>query len=323
LPIELAIDTLLRGRMPNPVSSTQYRLTAAVLIALLVAACGRSGFVEPVAKFEDAASVVIASTRLYVTELNKVEREHYLLRQASTKALVKLPELEAVQVFSQDGLKVRLDALDQLARYGALLSRLATTDAPERITAETESLGEAVQNLGKNVAALGGGEPSAGFTTAAGAAAAVIGQVLGLIAENRAKEALKKAVTDGEQPINMMLAAIGNDIELAYERRRSMLSNLRVVLVDQYNTAQQDGADTSRLRSLAEQIRAHEDRWEIFATANPSSGLDAMQSAHSALLTYARSAGRPTDLGTFVEAMEVFSARARRVGQAVLKLQQM
>ena len=60
---------------------------------------------------------------------------------------VELTKLEAVQVLSQEGLKARLDALDQLARYGGLLSRLAKSDAPERIKAETEALGASLKAL--------------------------------------------------------------------------------------------------------------------------------------------------------------------------------
>src|SRR5262245_11476167 len=92
-----------------------------ILVTFVQLGCGRAGFVEPVTSFQEASSVVIASTRVYLTELNKVEREHYLNEQASKKLQIKLTELEAVQVFTREGLKARLDALDQLARYGGLL----------------------------------------------------------------------------------------------------------------------------------------------------------------------------------------------------------
>src|SRR5438093_12354947 len=116
--------------------------------------CGPSDYRAPISKFQDESTVVIASTRLYVTDLNKVERDHYIQGQLSEKAQIKLNELEAVQIFSQDGLKARLDALDQLALYGDLLNKLANSDAPERIKAEAEGLGDAIKNLSTTVRKL-------------------------------------------------------------------------------------------------------------------------------------------------------------------------
>jgi hypothetical protein len=148
--------------------------------------------------------------------------------------------------------------------------------------------------------------------------------VLNLIVEQRLRDALKAAVDRGEQPVNRLVAAIEGDVILAYERKKNDLSNLRVTFVDQYNIEQQKASpDLARLRSLAEQIRTHEDRWEIFASANPATGLDAMRAAHTALVAYAGSAGRVSDLARLVEAMETFAARAKRLGQAVVALQQL
>lgn len=79
-------------------------------ILILLTACGTTGYRSPISKFQDASSVVIASTRIYLTELNKVERDKYINEQVSRKAQIQLIQIEAVQVFSRDGLKARLDA---------------------------------------------------------------------------------------------------------------------------------------------------------------------------------------------------------------------
>jgi hypothetical protein len=309
--------------MRTPSRRCRYAVGALVVVSLVQLGCGRPGFVGPVTSFQEASSVVIASTRLYLTELNKVEREHYLNSQASRKLQISLPDLEGVQVFSQEGLRARLDALDQLARYGTLLSRLAKSDAPQRIKAEAETLGASLKGLIETVNGLQHQDDRA-FKTAVGPAAALVGEVLNLIVEQRLRDALKAAVERGEAPVNNLVAAIGDDVVIAYERKRNSLSDLRVAFVDQYNVEQQKPTpDLVRLRALADQIRAHEDRWEVFASANPASGLDAMRDAHTALVVYARSAGRVTDLASLVDAMETFAARAKRVGQAVAALEQL
>jgi hypothetical protein len=97
---------------------------------------------------------------------------------------------------------------------------------------------------------------------------------------------------------------------------------MRVALVDEYNIEMKkgDGANPERLRILAERIRAHEDLWEVLATANPGEGLDAMAKAHSALIVYAKSAHKINDLASLVSAMETFAARAGAIGKSVQAL---
>lgn len=289
-----------------------------LMTTMLLAGCRNAGFRDPIAKFQSAASVVIASTRLYVTELNKVERDHYITSQLGQRAQIRLPEIEKVQVFSQEGLKARLDAMDQLSAYGSLLSKLANSDAPERVVAEAQDLGEALKGLSKTVSGLTHTDDAA-FKSAVGPVTTIVGEILRLIVEKKIKDALVKAIQDGEAPVNKLLSVMRSDIIGAYERKRSALSDMRVALVDEYNREMAKGAaaDAEKLRLFAERIGAHEDRWEHFASANPGEGLDAMAKAHTALVKYAKSGQKVTDLASLVEAMEAFAARAANVGRAV------
>ena len=299
-------------------------LTLSLLLAtVLSAGCGPSGFREPITKFQTSSSIVIASTRLYVTELNQVERDHYVNNQLSNKAQIKLDELEAVQVFSHDGLKARLDALAQLASYGDLLSKLANSDAPEKAKAEAKNLGDSLKNLSITVNSLDG-ENDTAFKAAVGPVSAIVGEVLNFALQQKIKEALNKAINEGESPVNNLIAVIRNDIAIAYQRKRSSLSDMRVILVDEYNSEMLKGtsADSGKLRVFAERIREHENRWEVFASANPEEGLDAMAKAHSALVTYAKSRQKVTDLASLISALEDFAARAKIIGQAVQELRE-
>jgi len=294
-----------------------------LLATILSVGCGPSGFREPITKFQTSSAVVIASTRLYVTELNQVERDHYVNSQLSKRAQIKLDELEAVQVFSHDGLKARLDALAQLASYGDLLSKLANSDAPERAKSEAKNLGDSLKNLSTTVSGLSGANDTA-FKAAVGPVSAIVGEVINFVLQQKIKEALNKAINEGESPINNLIAVIRNDIAVAYERKRNSLSDMRVILVDEYNAEMLKGAsaDSEKLRVFAERIREHENRWEVFASANPEEGLDAMAKAHSALVTYAKSGQKATNLASLVSAMEDFAARAKIIGQAVQELRE-
>jgi len=295
-----------------------------VLMVLFTFGCGPEGYREPITRFQASSTVVIASTRLYITQLNQVERNHYISSRLDQRAQIKLNELEEVQIFSHDGLKARLDALAQLASYGDLLSKLANSNAPERARAGAIGLGDALKNLTTTVDGLTGADDAA-FKGAVGPVSKIIGAVIQLVLEQKIKDALNKAINDGEEPINNLIAVIRSDISNAYQRKRSSMSDMRVLFVDEYNREMLKGAaaDAEKLKLFADRIRAHEDQWEVFATANPADGLDAMAAAHSALVKYAKSGQKVTDLASLVSAMEDFAARAKIIGQAVQELKEL
>lgn len=309
--------------MTRPQRQSKRFLTVVMVlgVATILAGCRTAGYRDPISKFQSAASVVIASTRLYTTELNKVERDHYIAGKLSEKAAIRLNELEEAQVFSQEGLKARLDAMDQLASYGNLLSKLANSDAPSRVSAEVQSLGDAIKRLSTTVSDLANADDAA-FKSAVGPVSIIVGEILSLIAQNKIREAMDKAIKDGEAPINKLLSVIRNDISIAYERKRSLFSDMRVTLVREYENerAQGPASQPEKLRLYADRIRAHEDRWEAFASADPGEGLDAMANAHIALVNYAKSSQKANDLASLVEAMEAFAARAMNIGRAVQAL---
>lgn len=298
-------------------------LFLALLTATLSIGCGPEKYRTPISKFQTASAVVVESTRVYVSELNKVERDNYILEQVGNKAKIKLDEIEAAQVFGKEGLQARLDALDVLAGYGDLLSKVANSDAPEKVKAQADGLKTSLGSLSATVSGLAGADDTK-FKSALGPVTAIIGEVLDFIIQRKITEALDRAILSGEGPINNMLSVIGSDIEIAYERKRNAFSNLRVMLVDAYNREWEKGdkADPEKLRTYGERIRAHEDRWEEFGNANPKEGLAAMAKAHAALVSYARSRKKIVDFGTLVDAMESFAARAQRLGQAVQALRE-
>ena len=138
------------------------------------------------------------------------------------------------------------------------------------------------------------------------------------VVERKLNQALEKAVDQAEIPVSDLLSAIENDIEIAYERRRAQLSQRRKIRIDAYNhEISHNDPDQERVKKLADLIREHEESWEVFAAANPSTGLKAMRTAHLALVEYAKGRDKRTSLVEFAEAMDIFAARANQVGLAV------
>ena len=298
-------------------------LALVILLDLGATGCAKpSAYKAPVGKFRDASTVVIQSTKVYLTELNKVERDEYIYSQVGKPGQIKLSEIEQVQVFSQEGIAARLSALDQLASYVDLLDQLANSNTPEKIKTKASDLQSSLSNLSGQVKALTG-EDDKQFKNVAGRVLPVIGDVLQAFAEQAIENALKKAIATGAEPVNQLIQAIEQDTTLAYERRRTGLSGARVILVDQYNREFVKGkdADPAKLKAYADAISAGEDRWEAFATAQPTDGLEAMKRANQALVKFAATP-KPniTDLTSFVNAMDSFANAANRVGRAVQEL---
>jgi PBP1b-binding outer membrane lipoprotein LpoB len=295
----------------------------AILLFVGVAGCAKpSAYKAPVSKFRDASTVVIQSTKVYLTELNKVERNQYIYSQASKPEQIKLDEIEKVQVFSKEGIVARLNALDQLANYVDLLNQLANSSTPQTIKTKASDLQTSLTNLSGQIKALTG-EDDKQFKGVAEKVLPVIGDLLQAFAEQAIENALKKAIATGAEPVNQLIQAIEQDATVAYERKRSGSSAARVILVDQYNREFEKGkgADAARLKAFADAISAGEDRWEAFLTAQPTDGLEAMKRANQALVKFAATP-KPniTDFASFVDAMDSFANAASRVGRVVQEL---
>jgi hypothetical protein len=294
----------------------------AIALALLVSCRQPSAYKPTVGKFRDSASVVIESTKSYLVALNKTERDRYIQRQSADSLQIRLVEIEEVQAFTPDAIGARLRALDQLADYSDLLYQLATSDAPETAKARATDLGKALDSLSGEVAKLSGAK-NAGFKAAVDKAFPIIGDVLKAIVDRRIEEALKQAIVAGETPVTTLIQAIKVDAELAYQLKRNALSAHRAAAVNEYNREFEKGpqADRAKLKTYADLISQTEDRWELFQTARPVDGLDAMQRAAAAMVKFAKTP-KPniTDFASFVEAMEAFSSTAKRVGEAVKQL---
>lgn len=299
------------------------RFSCPVLVIAVISLIGcahPNAYQVPVAKFRDASTVVIEATKIYLTELNKTERDMYIKAQASKPAQIEEREIERVQGFSKEAIAARLNALDQLANYADLLNQLASSDAPARIKAKATDLQSALAGLSGEINKLGGPD-DANFKEVTGRVVPVIGDVLQAFAEQRIEEGLNKAITSGGPAVNSLVQAIADDVEIAFQRKKAAFSEERLRMVDQYNKDFQNHAPPAALQADAEAIIAQEDRWEAFLTANPKDGLLAMKRANDALVKFASNRKRtPSDFGSFVDAIEAFAAAANRVGNAVHKL---
>lgn len=100
----------------------------------------------------------------------------------------------------QPRLAARLQALDALARYAAMLNTLATTDYAAGVDASTAKLTASLDNL-QAALAQGGVPPAPKLETAASVISTVVAAVAKSYVEGKRKEALSKALTDTQKSI--------------------------------------------------------------------------------------------------------------------------
>ena len=307
--------------MRHQISIRYYRFAVALTALIMLNGCSTTAdYKKPISDFQDASSVVSESARVYVTQLNKTQRDAYVDRQVSIAKEIKLSEIEDLQSFTPEAIEARLGALNELSKYGELLGQLANSDAPERISSNAGDLANSLKSLEENITELGPIR-NTNFKSTFGPAALLMGEVARLAVEKKIQEALNKAIVSGEEPIKKLIRTLRNDLVTAYQLKRTAVSASRRIYVEGYDTERQKGNDIVSLRKRGDEIKSSLDVWETLPTSNPSDGLDAMASAHSALVDYAKSPKTPENLSAFAVQMETFVARAKRVGNAVRQLQ--
>lgn len=294
-------------------------------LVLGLSACSTTAYKAPINQFNEASTVVVETSRAYINDVNKVERDKYVQDQIINRKQITLIDIQTKQLLTPDEIELRLKALSQLTQYSNLLVKIANSDAPESITQNAESLGKAIEKLNADVSKKLGRPENANFKAAVGPVTTLIGEVARFAAERKIQQALDKAVREGEKPVKKLLEVLSTETSAAYERKRSYLSRMRTIAVDAYNTELGKGSNTNTdtLNKYADQIKAQLDKWDTFAAANPQEGIASMSEAHSSLVSYVNSHKTPKDLADFIAEMERFLERAKIVGKAVKELSEL
>jgi hypothetical protein len=316
------------------------RLVGVLLIAALLAAqlgCGAAERLrQPIADFEAATSVVTAQTRLAYGDVNRVARERAIKRARLLKKRLDPRTLAAETTYlTGDDLATRLEALSQLEEYAKLLSQIANSDAPERIATSAATLETSLNGLAARIQKLGdvpagGGDAAAAeaqpkpnnsrFKEKFGIFSAVTREVLGFIARKKRDDAVKRAIRDGDAPVNDLVEALKLDLSSMWALNRSYLDRDIIAAFQAYNTEIiKPAPDEERLDEVeAGLIEVLNTQADFYAT-DPTEALDKMKKAHTKLVEYARD-GSDENFTEATAAIQSFVESATRLGTAVIKL---
>jgi hypothetical protein len=238
--------------------------------------------------------------------MNKVERDAYIDQQALTPAPID-PSKTIDQVFGDKGIAARMELLDALSRYCALLYDLANSDAPDKLKSNTQSLSDSLKSLSDTAAGLANGD-NAGFKEGVGILTGFFTPIAQLILQTEMKKALDQAIKDGEPVISKSIVALQRDLQLAYERRRSSLNNQWQLVLKTYNADFLGGKKPEVLRAQqdASLIKNQLDALDALSNSNAADAIAAMGSAHTALVKYAKSQQHPQDVADLIDAMQAY-----------------
>ncbi len=286
-------------------------------VLLLIGCAGPAAYREPITRFQQASTVVIEGARVEYGAANKLERDAVIDRFVAERKELNLRILndQEMRIFGGDDLAARMVALDALNKHGQLLLALASSDAPLRARDAANALDDALMDLSRSL----GNVPADEFRNRAEGFAAIAAEMTRLALEVKISQALDKAIALSENQVAPLIRLIRNDMNVLYERRRSILSAARVAATDAYNEeVRKPAADPERLKKAASEIKKTEDAWDrLPLLLGAGAGLDAMAQTHQQLVAYARSPKNPQDLSELIEATDAFVTRTRIIADAV------
>lgn len=309
-----------------------FRAAIAVAIATTVGGCVSVDFKEPVSSYSSTMALSNATLREYYTQLNSYERTIYLdkMLYLPTERVgeidLKGARTGLVSQFSPVQIQTRLEAINLLTVYGERLGALAGSDAPQRFNLGAQTLGTNLQTLSASFQSLdSAGDPTANKYVQP--VATIFGLLGEMYLDKKRDEALTQAVLEGEKPVNEILDALEIDIRTMIEplRATGALQQLSGAVLD-YNLKAEDCRKdkTGKVCLSLEQRQTKLKRIESLAAAyetsitnEPSDVIDGIRDAHAALVDYAKSPRKPTDLASLVAALELFNNRIRPIAEAI------
>ena len=299
--------------------------SVSLVLASLVG-CGNEDYQKPIKQFQDASAVVIASARQSLVQMNSVEENAELNRQIFQTEAFDEKKIKGRDIITQDEIDVRINALDQLSRYTSALADLVVLKAPGDVTKQFQDVGSAFATLAQDAAKLSGTQSplfnNPKFSGAAQAAAIGIGTVVRAIEERRARREIEKQIRENDAAVATLIQMIGDDLRIAYERRRQSESAEEVFLTAALKIElEKTGHGDPALRLLlGDRLRDWRSRQVALANANPKPSLDAMRKSHEALVAYVNSDKSPKNLSELYAAAQDFFSRVQPLGQAMAAL---
>ena len=291
---------------------------------VLQTGCGPEDYQKPIQQFQDASTVVVNTNREFLKNENTVEQNNVLDDLVFQRKPLNLPEIEKIELISQQEIKIRSDALDALAQYTSNLAQLAQGKAGTAVGDATKKLSDSLKTLADDAKKLPVTKmtvlDNAKFSGIVSAAASAVGAVALLIAEHKARRELEQSIQDNDVAVTALIQQISIDATGSYLRQKSQLGAYGDQLSRDYETAVRRNSDPILLLDFAKRIKSYRTQESQLSDANPAPAIDKMRKAHESLVSYVKSDKNPKAFAELVTAVKDFAAAVQPLGQAVQAL---
>lgn len=310
-------------------------LSLLLLLSFIISTigCGEKEYNEQIDAFQAGIDDTTAAVSIYYIELNEIPRDIYFMRLKYDKTLPlaydesvdgtmnNLTPTGLAPTFKPEWIKARMDAIRAIGRYGKLLASLAATDAPERVNTASQDIGANINDMVDTFRSLHEGDGESPYIAPFTQLGNIVGIIGKTILESKRDRALTQAIVDGEKPVNKIISLIQNDLDgVIVPLKKSSEAKSMDLLFEYYNKNSSEMSESSRTEFL-QMIREKQNHFDMTRTINPSDVLTSLKEAHGALVTYATSGRKISNLKELVYALSVFRDRAEQIVTAVRTLQ--
>lgn len=306
---------MLRAAKPTVV------LLCIVLGAL--SACGPEDYQKPIQQFQDASSILIASAKTFLNNVNTTEQNGLIERRSFEREPINPQQISEANLITQEEINVRVQAMNQLSQYTVNLGKLAQGKSTASVGEKTQDLSKSLQQLAKDAGSLPAAKSTVldntKFAGAVSAAATAVGQIAQFFGEKKARKEIERAVRENDGEITALIDLLGTEIEAAYARQQSTLDAESVYLYRTYND-KRTKTDAVLMLTLADRLEAYQQHKQTLQTADPGPCVLAMKKAHTALVEFVNSDKDPKKLSQLVTFAQDFASKAQPLGQAVQTL---
>jgi antitoxin component HigA of HigAB toxin-antitoxin module len=280
--------------------------------ALFLSACAAANsYKAPVAKFQTGVNQTVVTVEPYFTQLNRMEVQYRLYEKVYEQKDWGTEDL--APRFAPETIQVRVQALEVVKKYATLLAGIAGSSAPADFQKAAGELGKQSQSLADEVGKLAG-EKVPAIGDPLGKLVNLLGQIE---IEHERKKALETAIKAGDEPVNQLIQLLRDDTITAAALAYEDLKQRQAILLKIYNEQRKTASSPQALEQLMNQVLDRNQEAETLR-AFPVRGLfDDLESAHKALVDFARTGGNPSGAAALSAQMEAFADQAQMLSDLI------
>lgn len=309
-------------------------LISTLAFAIVITGCDREKVLEEVSNFDNAVTNASEVTSAYYTNLNEMEFKLYF-------ELLKLnPEYEVGDriryvlsdengqeqeffldsplkqpPFPLEAIQLRIELLKALSNYGKNLALVAGDESPEEFAGNITALKDRLVSLEKSFSRLRTKEENP--DSQAGQYLEPISSIVGflgkLILTEIQWEAVQDAVIDAEEPVNIILDGIIQDLDAYVDPVQNLaLNDLYTTLIDYYNQNRRQLSQQQR-EVMLNRIRERKNAYDYALLYKPSAVPKQLKQVHLALVNTVESDGDVADLAQLKAEFDRFDQVVKRL----------